>query len=196
MITIKKVASATIPKTSGTIIDSFDTTDDKHTNAPSIAAVNNKINTLNTSGVPFGSTIEYYGDTIPDGFELSSKKTLLEERVEDIEDTHIYSNDEVAIGNWFGSILYRKCFQGTNLTDSGLQVGTIPIGAKVVRIYGAAYATHNQYWPIPNIFSSDAAYNLTAYVESSNGEVTISAGSYYKGEPKNIYRLVVEYTKD
>lgn len=196
MITIKKVASATIPKTSGTIIDSFDTTDDKHTNAPSLAAVNDKINTLNTSGVPFGSTIEYYGDTIPDGFELSPKKTLLEERVENIEDTHIYSSDEVAIGNWFGSILYRKCFQGTNLTEGGLQVGTIPTEAKVVRIYGAAYASYNQYWPIPNNFPSDTAYNLTAYVESSNGKVTIAAGKYYKGESKNIYRLVVEYTKN
>lgn len=194
MIAIKKVASATIPKTSGTIIDSFDTTNDKHTNAPSIAAVNEKLNTLNTSGVPFGSTIEYYGDTIPDGFELSSKKSSLEERVEDIEDTHVYSNDEVAIGNWFGSVLYRKCFQGTSLTDS-TQVGTIPTGAKVVRIYGAAYATYNQYWPIPNHFPNDTAYDLTAYVEPSNGKVTITAGSYFKGESKSVYQLVVEYIK-
>lgn len=193
MIAIKKVASSTIPKNSGTIIDSFETAEDKHINAPSIAAVDTKIKSLNTSGVPFGSTIEYYGDDIPEGFELSSKKSFLEERVEDIEDTHIYSADEIAIGNWFGQVLYRKCFQGTGLKNA-LQVGTIPAGAKVVRIYGAAYATYNQYWPIPNHFI-DTAYDLTAYVESSNGKVTIVTGDYYKAETKSIYRLVVEYTK-
>ena len=41
MISIKKVAVTPIPENTGTIIDSLNTTDDKHTNAPSIEAVNN-----------------------------------------------------------------------------------------------------------------------------------------------------------
>ena len=38
MLAIKKVAITPIPKTEGKIIDSFDTTDDKRTNAPSARA--------------------------------------------------------------------------------------------------------------------------------------------------------------
>lgn len=43
MISIKKVAVTPIPENAGTVIDSFDTTDDKRTNAPSIAAVEEKL---------------------------------------------------------------------------------------------------------------------------------------------------------
>lgn len=45
MISIKKVAVTPLPDTEGAIIDSFNTTDDKHTNAPSINAVESKIST-------------------------------------------------------------------------------------------------------------------------------------------------------
>ena len=44
MITIKKVAVTPVAQNTGTIIDSFSTTDDKHTNAPSINAVENYVN--------------------------------------------------------------------------------------------------------------------------------------------------------
>lgn len=44
MISIKKVSVTPLPEnTTGEIIDSFDTTDDKHTNAPSINASKNYI---------------------------------------------------------------------------------------------------------------------------------------------------------
>lgn len=41
MKTIKKISVTPLPKNEGKIIDSFNTTDDKHINAPSIDAVNN-----------------------------------------------------------------------------------------------------------------------------------------------------------
>ena len=45
MIAIKKVAVTPVQTNNGTIIDSFNTQDDKHTNAPSINAVENYIET-------------------------------------------------------------------------------------------------------------------------------------------------------
>lgn len=46
MKTIKKVAVTPVTPNTGDIIDSFSTTDDKHTNAPSINAVEQKLNDL------------------------------------------------------------------------------------------------------------------------------------------------------
>ena len=46
MKTIKKVAVTPVTPNTGDIIDSFNTTDDKHTNAPSINAVEQKLNDL------------------------------------------------------------------------------------------------------------------------------------------------------
>ena len=43
MLVIKKVASSAIPEAEGHVIDSFNTSDNKHTNAPSINAVENYI---------------------------------------------------------------------------------------------------------------------------------------------------------
>lgn len=48
MKTIKKVAVTPVTPNTGDIIDSFNTTDDKHTNAPSINAVETKLNTIQT----------------------------------------------------------------------------------------------------------------------------------------------------
>ena len=45
MITIKKVAVTPLPENEGKIIDSFDTTDDKRTNAPSARATKDYIDT-------------------------------------------------------------------------------------------------------------------------------------------------------
>lgn len=50
MITIKKVAVTPLPENSGTIIDSFNTSDDKHTNAPSLNAVENYVQRKVLSG--------------------------------------------------------------------------------------------------------------------------------------------------
>lgn len=44
MIAIKKVAATPLPQNEAKVIDSFNTTDDKHLNAPSIAAVEDKVN--------------------------------------------------------------------------------------------------------------------------------------------------------
>ena len=43
MLVIKKVASSAIPEAEGHVIDSFNTSDNKHTNAPSINAVENYV---------------------------------------------------------------------------------------------------------------------------------------------------------
>jgi len=49
MKTIKKVAVTPVTPNTGDIIDSFNTTDDKHTNAPSINAVETKMGTVQTA---------------------------------------------------------------------------------------------------------------------------------------------------
>lgn len=46
MLNIKKVAVTPLPENEGKIIDSFNTTDNKHTNAPSINAVEEKMELL------------------------------------------------------------------------------------------------------------------------------------------------------
>lgn len=51
MKTIKKVAVTPLQENTGTIIDSFNTTDDKHTNAPSINAVEQKLSTVQTATI-------------------------------------------------------------------------------------------------------------------------------------------------
>lgn len=51
MKTIKKVAVTPMQENTGTIIDSFNTSDDKHTNAPSINAVEQKLSTVQTATV-------------------------------------------------------------------------------------------------------------------------------------------------
>lgn len=51
MKTIKKVAVTPVTPNTGDIIDSFNTSDDKHTNAPSINAVETKMSTVQTATV-------------------------------------------------------------------------------------------------------------------------------------------------
>lgn len=51
MKTIKKVAVTPIQENTGVIIDSFNTSDNKHTNAPSINAVEQKVSTVQTATV-------------------------------------------------------------------------------------------------------------------------------------------------
>ena len=50
MISIKKVAVSPLPKNNGVIIDSFNTSDNKHTNAPSLFAVSEKLKEISESG--------------------------------------------------------------------------------------------------------------------------------------------------
>lgn len=51
MKTIKKVAVTPVTPNTGDIIDSFNTTDDKHTNAPSINAVESKMGAVQTATI-------------------------------------------------------------------------------------------------------------------------------------------------
>ena len=54
---IKKVAVTPVTPNTGDIIDSFNTSDDKHTNAPSINAVEQKLNDKQSKA--------YYGTNAP-----------------------------------------------------------------------------------------------------------------------------------
>ncbi len=57
MKTIKKVAVTPVTPNTGDIIDSFSTTDDKHTNAPSINAVEQALANKQSKA--------YYGTNVP-----------------------------------------------------------------------------------------------------------------------------------
>ena len=85
MKAIKKVAVTPVADNIGTIIDSFNTTDDKHTNAPSINAVNNRIDSkfvtligsFNVS-VEEGATFMSHTENInyPSGFTVNNTVVL------------------------------------------------------------------------------------------------------------------------
>lgn len=75
MKAIKKVSTTPVQQNQGQIIDSFQTTDDKHTNAPSLNIVENRftsvegdVSTLNTGVANLGTNKQnkaLYGTTEP-----------------------------------------------------------------------------------------------------------------------------------
>lgn len=80
MITIKKVAISPVSASEGDIIDSFNTIEDKHINAPSLNAVENYIESVRYNNFhQYEGSMRVSGNTTlqyPEGFNVSNTAIL------------------------------------------------------------------------------------------------------------------------
>lgn len=112
--------------------------------------------------------------------------------IQTIQNSNIYSLDEVCIGMYLGKPLYRKCFKGNMTPSTNIQHGVKNLES-VVSLYGMfADASLSNAYPIPNARPSHQGLrDLGLWV--NNNVIGFEVGSDFTGTYP--YSLIMEYTK-
>lgn len=114
-----------------------------------------------------------------------------------------YSDEETAVGYWTdGSVLYRKVFQITNITNDNYNrhvVNNTGIDKnKVKKLYGVVYTDSGRTCTPISVFNQVNSASVGVYLSDNdnlgNSSLYIAFGSQYVGTTSKII-VIVEYIK-